>query len=265
MHIDRRTFFDRIRSLFNGGLSQGQVDGLNSLLAVWEERYSHLQIELLAYCLATSFLETAGTMQPVRETMAKDDATALRRLNAAYRKGQMPYVKTPYWRKDKSGRAWFGRGHVQLTHQHNYLKAARRLDLPLHLQPDLALDPEVSARILFSGCIDGWFTAHKLTEFIGKDRHDFYNARKVVNPGDRKTYKQIERHARAFQSALNQACLADTARPPIARNKSVKVGGGVAAGGAILAASEPRHWPYVLLALLIAALIAFIIWNRRQK
>ncbi|MGI9463526.1 MAG: hypothetical protein ACR2OM_06280, partial [Aestuariivirgaceae bacterium] len=153
--LDRKVFFDAIRPLFNGTMSQSQVNGMTTLLNVWQARYAHFDIALLAYCMATSLLETARTMQPVRETLAKNDATAIRRLNAAYRKGAMPFVNEPYWRRDRNGRAWFGRGHVQLTHERNYQRAAGKLGLPLNTDPALALDPEVSARILFSGCIDG--------------------------------------------------------------------------------------------------------------
>ena len=264
MPINRKIFFDSIRPQFNGAMSRGQVNGMNTLLNVWEQRYGHFDIALLAYCLATSFLETARTMQPVRETMAADDATAIRRLNAAYRKGRMPYVKSPYWRRDNNGRAWFGRGHVQLTHEGNYRTAAARLGLPLNTDPALAMNPETSARVLFSGCIDGWFTAHKLTDFINKSRCDFFNARKVVNPGDKKTYKLIESYANAFHTALKRAKTEAAPERPDARSNGAKVGGGIAAGGGAVIAAEPSLWPYVLAGVAIAVLVAFIIWKKRN-
>lgn len=267
MPINRKDFFDGIRPLFNGSMTRSQVGGMNTLLNVWEKRYGHFDPGLLAYCLATSYLETARTMQPVRETMAGSDAEAIRRLNAAYRTGQLHYVKSPYWRRDKNGRTWFGRGHVQLTHERNYKKAAARLGLPLDTNPALALDAEISARILFSGCIDGWFTKHRLTEFIGPDRRDFFNARKVVNPGDKKTYKMIEGYALAFHDALLSAHRERSQDPAstgaTCTKAGVRVGGGAAAGGGAIIAADPSLWPYVL-GVLAAALIAFIIWKRKK-
>ena len=60
--IDRKAFFDSIRaSLFNGVLSQRQVDGMNYLLDVWERVFNHEDIRWLAYALATVFHETAYT------------------------------------------------------------------------------------------------------------------------------------------------------------------------------------------------------------
>src|SRR5262245_52855014 len=66
--IDRKLFFDGVRArLFSGRLSQGQVDGMNAILAGFEKRYPNGDKRWLAYCLATAKWETAGTMQPVRE------------------------------------------------------------------------------------------------------------------------------------------------------------------------------------------------------
>ena len=145
----RTSFINQIRPLF-GSFTQSQVDGLNALLDVWDEYYSDHDLAFCAYCLATSYHETARRMRPVRETLASSEAIAIRRLNIAYRKGQLKYVRAPYWRRDATGRAWFGRGHVQLTHRRNYVKAARCLNVPVDETPELCLSPRsVGTHLIF--------------------------------------------------------------------------------------------------------------------
>ncbi len=62
MAIDRDKFFSSVRSsLFNGSLSQSQVDGMNHLLDVWEQ-YFEVQNprdgnKWLAYAMATTLHE----------------------------------------------------------------------------------------------------------------------------------------------------------------------------------------------------------------
>lgn len=239
----RKTFFDAIRPLF-GKLRTDQVAGMTAMLDVWEARYGHFDAAILAYCLATSFHETGRAMRPVRETFASSDASAISRLDVAFAKGRMAYVKRPYWRRDANGQSWFGRGHVQLTHADNYRTAASRLGQPLNSRPELALDPEISARILYSGCIDGWFTAHKLTDFINRRGTDFYNARKVVNPGDHNTYKLIEGYAHRFNSALDQAARTGSGKPAGWGSAGVEVGAVITGAGAAVVAIESSLWPF---------------------
>ena len=79
--IDRKKFYDSIRaSLFNGVLSQRQVDGMNYLLDVWEQRFPGRPIEWLAYALATVF---HGKRRRIRwspwKSMARGRVRRLRR------------------------------------------------------------------------------------------------------------------------------------------------------------------------------------------
>ncbi len=123
MGYERSIFFDRVRRHpFSGRLASGQVAGLAAVLDAWEARNPIEGPAALAYVLATAFHETAATMQPVRETLAKTDQLAVARLESAYSAGRLRTVKTPYWRYDADGRTWLGRGLVQLTHRRNYQK-----------------------------------------------------------------------------------------------------------------------------------------------
>lgn len=204
--MDRRIFFDAVRgSVFRGRLSQTRVDGLNHLLDVWKRDCTGPDAQL-AYCLATSFHETAHTMTPVRETLAKSDAQAVRRLDAAYAAGRLK-VSRPYWRD-----GFFGRGHVQLTHKANYAKMGSMLNVDLVGDPGLALDPDISARILFAGMLQGAFTGKRLDRYVSATRRDFRSARRVVNGMDRAGL--VAGYADAFLEALRMARAGNAARKP---------------------------------------------------
>lgn len=207
----RDVFFDRVRARpFSGSLTQGQVEGLGRLLDE-AERIDLEDRAQLAYVLATSFHETVRRMQPVRETLASSDEAAIRILDASWRAGKLPWVRTAYWRPDESGKSWLGRGDVQLTHRTNYERMSQLLDIDLVDDPSLALDPAISARVLFEGMLAGEsgrgdFTGKKLEDYVGgsrRTRDDFVRARPVVNSTDRAD--DIAGYAEAFLAALDAA------------------------------------------------------------
>lgn len=82
--------------------------------------------------IGTIAIETASTFAPVREAYYLGDfdtAEAWRRANLRY----YPY---------------YGRGFVQLTWESNYQRASAVLGVDLVSEPDLALDPWLSAQLL---------------------------------------------------------------------------------------------------------------------
>src|SRR5690606_26856048 len=133
-----------------------------------------------AYVLATAHHETAGTMKPVRETLASTDAKAKELLTKAWKAGKMKWVTRDYW----SG-GFFGRGYVQLTHEENYRKAGQKLGVDLVGNPSKALDPDIAVEILVLGMRDGWFTGKRLSDYITLSRSDYTGARRIVNGTDR--------------------------------------------------------------------------------
>lgn len=186
MTIHRDYFFDSVRYYLAGGtLAQGQVDGFNTFLDWYDsdenpplpERH-HIDDRMLAYILATSWHETAFTVQPVKEY------------------GSESYLKSkPYY-------PWYGRGHVQLTWEDNYRKQDTKLGLGGRLlqNPDLALDPEISMQVIMLGMADGDFTGKRLGQFFTADLTDWYNARTIVNGHDRAT--DIAAYAEKFHNAI---------------------------------------------------------------
>jgi len=178
-----KAFFDTIRPLFGGSMTQAQVDGCETLLAAT----ASLPLDHRAYLLATSYHETAHTMQPITEY------------------GQRSYFNKyePGTKIGKSlgntqpgdGYRYRGRGYVQITGRSNYAKAGSKLGVDLLGNPEAALNPDVAARILVRGCAEGWFTGKKLADYP-----DYVGMRRVVNGTDRA--EMIAGYAETFEAAL---------------------------------------------------------------
>lgn len=187
------TFYAKVRkSLFSGSLTQGQVDGLGVILKATES----LPMKHRAYLLATAFHETAQTMQPVRETLASTDTRAVAILDNAFKKGQLAWVRTPYWHFDSSGKTWIGRGYCQLTHKDNYAKASAKLGIDLLSNPNKAMDPSVAVQILVRGSTEGWFTGKKLSDYT-----NYKDMRRVINGTERASI--VAAYADQFEKALS--------------------------------------------------------------
>jgi putative chitinase len=179
--IDRDKFFTGVRaSLFGGKLSQSQVDGMNYLIDMWEMWFEKPNPrdgnKWLAYCMATVFHETGQTMQPVEEH------------------GGKPYGNPPadYWKPTGPwSQIYYGRGHVQLTWMKNYQTGQDRLDqvydtpTDLVAKPQMMLENDISALVLFDGMTNGWFTGVSLAKYFNSTTEDAVNARRVVNGTDK--------------------------------------------------------------------------------
>lgn len=207
--INRTAFYVYVRNApFGGRLSTGQVHGMEAVLDKWDSKPELTDKRWLAYMLATVFHETAQTMQPVRETLLKSDASVIAALDKAWANGKLKSVKTPYWRRDVRGFAWYGRGLVQLTHPRNYEVMGAILGIPLGSNPDLALDMKTSVDILFEGMTKGLsnkgdFTKYTLEDFFNGNTNDPIGARKIINGTDKN--KLIAQYHGNFLDAIIKA------------------------------------------------------------
>ena len=188
---NEQAFFDELRSsgIFGKGLKADQVKGLQTVCNA--AKAANWPLAFTAYALATACHETAYTMQPVREGLRASDTW--RRKNLRY----YPY---------------YGRGYVQLTWEDNYKKADRELDLNGQLtgNHDLALDPDIAAKIMVRGMQEGWFAGDKSGKRHTLARHLPANgaasvaqmtaARRIINGTDKNT--KIAAEAMKFQKAL---------------------------------------------------------------
>lgn len=177
-------FYAHVRSALKP-LNQTQVAGFETSLSAMGT--AHWPLSWVAYALATKWHETNETMQPVREAYW---------LSEAWRKTHLRY-----W-------PWYGRGDVQLTWQQNYERADEELGLggSLIANPDRALEPDIAAKVMVRGMEAGWFTNHKLADYLplaGRGTADGYtNARRIINGTDRAA--KIAGYAQAFEEALAQ-------------------------------------------------------------
>ena len=215
-------FFAGVRaSLFGGRLAQGQVDGINELARAWR-LYGDGDERKLAYILAGVLHESARMMQPVRETLAESDEQAIARLENAWRAGKLPWVKTPYWRRENGGLAWFGRGRIQNTHKANAEKLEKRFGIGFTKNPDLFLDSKIDAMVTVVGHLEGLWTGKKLGDFIDGPACDFVSARRVVNGTDRA--ELIAGYAKKFLAAIKAAMAAAPAPPEVSANVPARPG-----------------------------------------
>jgi hypothetical protein len=154
--INRKFFFDHAKNtLFNGRLTQGQVNGLTAILNEWEKSYADKDERWLAYMLGTAHLETDHTMQAIEEYGKGKGKVYGQQYKSA--------KKQPY---NDTENLFFGRGLVQLTWYDNYLRAGHALNLDLIHRPELALDLENAVQIMFLGMTQGWFTTRKLSQYF---------------------------------------------------------------------------------------------------
>lgn len=207
MLLNVEKFFEVVRAnVFAGRLLQKQVDGINAILKAFRA-YGDDKVEHLAYLLATAYHETWAQMQPVIETQSARDiarplvSTAIRRLEAAYAAGKLTWVKTPYWRD-----GWLGRGFVQVTHKRNYERIKAETGYDTVSNPDLLFELDFSARVLVQGCLEGWWTGKKLSDYT-----NYYNMRLVVNGTE--SADKIAVLADKFERALRAAQIVEPAKP----------------------------------------------------
>ncbi len=196
--INRKFLFDQLRSqLFGGKFSKSQVDGLNALLDVWEQSYAKKDDRWLAYALGTAYHEVAFTMRPIHELGGS------KYFFSMYDKdGDRPRVAAALGNTQKGdGVRFHGRGYVQLTGRTNYAKAKTLVGADLVSNPDLAMDPAIASKILFTGMETGLFTGKKLGDYFNKTTEDWLNARRIINKLDKAP--QIAAYAKRFYGAIS--------------------------------------------------------------
>lgn len=197
--INREDFYKCYRRLFIDKLKEGQVNGFEAIFDYYEQgNYDGLG---LPYVLATAYHETGGTMEPVREGFANSDEEAIRIVTRMYQQGR---ISRNYATPDpETGKSYFGRGLVQITHKDNYLRLGKAIDVDLVNNPDLALDLNTAVKILIVGMHKGLFTGQKIADYIDTKKKDHYKARRIINGLDRAAL--IAGYAERFEQCLKEA------------------------------------------------------------
>ncbi len=171
--MNRDVFFTYVRrNPFGGRLTPQQVDGLTRILDYWEAKYKSRDIRWLAYMLATTYHETAHTIQPVREM------------------GGEKYLRS------KKYYPWVGEGLVQVTWEENHRKFGAT-------RPGQLMTWEKALPALFEGMIHGKFTGKRLSQYFNGDVEKPREARGIVNGTDKAGL--IKDYYTAFLGALRPA------------------------------------------------------------
>jgi putative chitinase len=193
-----KTFYDYIRKpLFNGSITQSQVNGIQRIVdtcianKITDRRW-------VAYMLATCYHETAKTMKPIVEYGKGKGKDYGKKLKMGKGPGKRVGYKNPE-------QLYYGRGDVQLTWYENYEKMGKLLNVDLLNNPELALDPVISCRIMIEGMTKskssfGDFTGKCLEQFFNATTTDWINARKIINGLD--CANDIAAYAKIFYAAL---------------------------------------------------------------
>lgn len=216
--MNRAQLFASVRaSVFGGGITQQQVDGVNSVLdacaalGVTDPRH-------IAYILATPMIETGGAFQPIVENLNYSEQGLLRTFpkyftaanaktyahkpeaiaNRAYgnRMGNGP-------ESSGDGFRYRGRGFCQITGHDNYAKFSKLLGADLVGNPDWACRDDIAGKVIVIGMRDGMFTGKKLADYFTASGSDWVNARRIINGLDRAD--DIASYGGKFYSALLDA------------------------------------------------------------
>lgn len=209
--MNRAAFFAALRSrassVFGTSLSQKQVSGTEAILDAAQQR--GVKLQPLAYMLATAYLETGHTMLPIKEYGGEAYFTRMYDI-----KGNRPKKARELGNLSPGdGAKYAGRGYVQLTGKTNYQRASKELGVDFVRYPERVMEPRLAAEIMFAGMEEGWFTAKKLSDYIGDGKADYVNARRIINGTDKAS--QIAGYAKAFEKALREAGYVGQAPKPV--------------------------------------------------
>jgi len=188
--IDLAVFFSAVRkTLFPNGLTKGQVDGMEKIIAYWQENWPRMPLDEMAYVLATIYHETGKVMRPVKEGGGE------RYLRS---KKYFPHI---------------GVGLIQITWAANWKRWGIN-------SIDDGLSWPIALRATFEGMVTGAFTGKRLSDYIGKGRRDYVNARRIINGTDRA--QLIAGYAEKFRAALIAAERQEPIAPPMPDVASVE-------------------------------------------
>ena len=194
--INREDFWSEYHQQF-GAANQSVTDGLNAILdQICPDETCWDNFNQIAYALATFKWETAGTFQPITERGA---TSYFSKYDAGTEIGNRLGNS-----QAGDGFLFRGRGYVQVTGRANYVKDGALLGIDLAGDPDQALQPAVAYKIASMGMKQGWFTGHRLSQYIATgSTPDYVSARRIINGQDHA--QDIANIAQKFEAVLKAA------------------------------------------------------------
>lgn len=222
MKINKEKFYDEYRKHF-GSIKQETVDTLEALLNVFNSNFSEERdVEKKAYMLATVRHECGSDMKPIIENMNYTSAARIAQVwpSRFTVDSARSYVRNPEKLGNKvyanrlgngspesgDGYRYRGRGiGAQFTGRVNYEKFSKIFNIDLINFPDLALDLDLGAKILYKGSIEGLFTGVSLSRYITKNAVDYRNARRVINADVGLNGRRIAADAVKFENIIRNS------------------------------------------------------------
>lgn len=208
---DHGRFYDFLRgnAMLGPTISAPEYEGCEAIVIGFA--MAGAPVSYVAYGLATAYLETAHSMQPVLEAHWLSASARQAYFTRMYDiRGARPAKARELGNLTPGdGAKYAGRGYVQLTGLDNYRKATAKLralgyDVDLVAKPDLAMRADLAALIMVHGMIEGWFTGRSLDDDLLEDgpstlKH-FTDSRDIINGRDKAA--QIAGYAVDFQTGL---------------------------------------------------------------
>lgn len=166
--LDNPTFFNQLRTSLRTRFDDEQVQAIKLLLAE-ADRHGVTDKNQMAYILGTCWHESGFKSVPERRS---------KKIGSQLWKWQQRYFP----------QGWYGRGFSQLTWRKNYLKFSPIVGVDLVANPDAVLKPEIGAKILVFGMVNGTFVSAglysptKLSRYFAPNKTpDWIGARRIVN------------------------------------------------------------------------------------
>lgn len=193
MRIDKGIFFDEYRKSLGRIRKQSTVDTINAMINRADDEQT--SVTHLAYMFATALHEAR-------------DSKYIYDFSPIVERGSYAYITKLYW-LNKRVRGWLGndteaeawkyrgRGLVQLTGETNYERFG------IENNPEAALEPNMAVNIMFEGMKKGMFTGKKLSDYLTRDKKDYYNARRIINGTDRASV--IATYAEIFERIISKS------------------------------------------------------------
>jgi putative chitinase len=202
---DYGKFYDFLRSnkMLGPKIVDTEFKGCDAILRACTR--ANWPVSFTAYALATAYLETAHTMQPIKEIGGTAYFTRMYDIQGARpAKARELGNLSP-----GDGAKYHGRGYVQLTGKKNYARMTQRLhdfgiDVDLVADPDLAMRPDIAAAVMVLGMREGLFTGRKLSDDLPlkgpAGLSQFVASRDIINGRDRQD--DVASYAIDFQTGL---------------------------------------------------------------
>lgn len=220
--INRKQFYDEYRKTF-GSFKEDTLKTLEAILDVFEKNKPTPKVlEKYAYMLATVRHEVGPRMIPIVENMNYSArrmmqvwpsrfptlASAQPYANNPEKLGNNVYANRLGNGPPSSGDGFRYRGRgigAQFTGRVNYEKFSKLFGVDFINNPDLAMDVNLGAEILYKGSIEGLFTGVGLGRYINDKQTDFVNARRVINADVARNGASIARDAERFLNILRKS------------------------------------------------------------